>query len=302
VKKRSTSGKIVLLKTLSNEVQMNKNKGNTKPANVDYFRVPRPLWRRIKRHLPKQAKQRGVGRPRVDNRAVINGIWYVLWTGCQWKAVHRDWFGVSSSVLHERFQSWQRQGIWDKIFQTMVRFYARERRVSWKWQAIDSKSVPSPLGGEATGPNPTDRGKRGAKIHLLVDERGAPLAVHITGANQHDKWSVDDLIVSIVVTRPGGEQHLCLDKGYDFEDVHQIVTDANYHKHIAHRRRRGEPLPQPIPEDQKQPARRWVVERTLGWLAKRRSIRTRWCKKAENWLAFVQFACAHILCDLAIFG
>lgn len=54
--------------------------------------------------------------------------------------------------------------------------------------------VPAPLGGVKTGKNPTDRAKSGAKIHLLVDERGAPLAIHITGANEHDKWSVDDLI------------------------------------------------------------------------------------------------------------
>jgi transposase len=38
-----------------------------------------------------------------------------LWTGCQWKALHRDWFGVSSSVVHERFQSWRRMGIFEKL-------------------------------------------------------------------------------------------------------------------------------------------------------------------------------------------
>ena len=279
-----------------------KSKCNTKPKNIDYFRVPRPLWRCMKKHLPKEVKRRGPGRPRVGNRAVMNGIWYVLWTGCQWKAIHRDWFGVSSSVLHERFQTWQEQGIWEKILRSLARFYARKRRIAWKWQSIDSKSMPAPLGGAATGPNPTDRAKSGAKIHILVDERGAPLAVHVTGANQHDKWSVDDLVFSIVVRRPTSEQHLCLDKGYDFDDVHAFVTQANYHKHIAHRRRRNEPLPPPIPAENKYPARRWVVERTLGWLCKRRSIRTRWCKKPQNWLAFVHFACAHILCDLAIFG
>jgi LuxR family maltose regulon positive regulatory protein len=149
-----------------------KNKDKQKPKNVDYFRVPRPLWRILKRCLPKPPPKRGPGRPRADNRAVVNGIWYVLWTGCQWKAVHRTWFGVSSSVLHQRFQLWQQQGIWDKVLQRMVRFYHRQRRIGWKWQAIDSKSVPAPLGGEATGRNPTDRSKRGAKIHILVDERG----------------------------------------------------------------------------------------------------------------------------------
>ena len=62
---------------------------STKPNTVDYFRVPRPLWRKIKRLLPKPVARRGPGRPSADIRAIVNGIWYVLWTGCQWKAVHR---------------------------------------------------------------------------------------------------------------------------------------------------------------------------------------------------------------------
>jgi putative transposase len=278
-----------------------------KPKNVDYFRVPRPLWRQIRKVFPKAPRKRPVGRPPANNRAVLNGIWYVLWTGCQWKAIDKTWFGVCSSVLHDRFQTWQQQGVFDRIMQIMARFYARKRRIKWKWQSIDSKACPAPLGGAETGRNPTDRGKQGSKIHILVDQRGAPLAVFITGANDHDKWSADDLIISIVVARPDpeqGEQHLCADKGYDYEDVHQFVEQERYIAHIKHRRRRGEPLGDecPIPGETHFPARRWVVERTLGWLAKRRSLRVRWCKKAENWLALVQFACAHILMDFAIYG
>lgn len=275
-----------------------------KPKNVDYFHVPRPLWRKIKKLLPKTPNQGRRGRPAADNRAVLNGIWYVLWTGCQWKAVHKDWFGVCSSTLHQRFQAWQQQGVFDQIMRVMVKFYARKRKVKWKWQSIDSKSCPAPLGGEQTGKNPTDRGKRGSKIHILVDQRGAPLAVVLTGANEHDKWSADDLIISIVVERPASKQHFCADKGYDFEDIHQLVEQERYISHIKRRRKRGEPLVEdcPIPGETQFPARRWVVERTLGWLAKRRSLRVRWCKKIGNWLAFVQFACAHILMDMAIYG
>jgi len=265
--------------------------------------VPRQLWRRVKKHLPKPPKKRGPGRPRASDRAALNGIWYVLWTGCQWKAVQKDWFGVSSSVIHDRFQTWQEQGIWEDVLRTMVRYYARKRHIRWKWQSMDSKSCSSPLGGEQAGKNPTDRGKLGSKIHILVDQRGAPLALHVTGANEHDKWSADDLIFSVVVRRPSVQQHLCADKGYDFTDVREVVRDENYVPHIKHRRRRGEPPdPCPIPGEHRYPARRWVVERTLGWLVKRRSIRTRWCKKAENWLALLQFACAHILHNLAIYG
>ena len=112
------------------------------------------------------------------------------------------------------------------------------------------------------------------------------------------------LVVSIMAKRPGWKQHFCADRAYDAADVHAFVSAAGYEAHIKHRRRRNEPV---VPEEggpgeDRHPARRWVVERTLSWLAKRRSIKLRWCKKAQNWLALVQFACAHILCDLAISG
>ena len=278
-----------------------------KPENVDYFRIPRPLWRRLRRLLPKGKQKMHSGRPRADDRAVVNGIWYVLWTGCQWKAVHRDWFGVCSSTLHQRFQEWQRSGLFLKLMMLLVRFYARRQGIGWLWQAIDSKSCPAPLGGSETGKSPVDRSKRGSKIHLLVDERGAPLSVCVTGANIHDKWLADDLIISIVVPRPDPdevEQHVCMDKGYDYPDVHQFVELAHYIVHIKHRRRRGESklMECPVPGETQFPARRWVVERTLSWLAKRRSLRVRWCKKADNWLAFIQLACSHILMDMAVYG
>ena len=276
---------------------------STKTRKVSFQSIPSKLWRKLKKHIPKQTKRRKPGRPRVNDRDAMNGIWYVLWTGCQWKAIDREWFHVSSSTLHERFQTWKREGVFDKLFKMMVKFYARKLGIGWKWQSVDSKMVPAPLGGEKTGKNPTDRAKSGAKIHILVDQGGAPLAIHITGANEHDKWSVDDLVIQIVVKRPYSEQHFCADKGYDYEDVHQFVDKSCYQSHIKHRRRRNEPKEEecPIPGEKTYPARRWVVERTLGWLAKRRSIKIRWCKKPENWLAFLKLASADILLNL-IFG
>lgn len=264
--------------------------------------MPGKLWKLLKKHLPKKPKIRKPGRPPVNNRDVLDGIWHVLWTGCQWKSIEKEWFNVSSSVLHERFQTWQASGLFEKLFKKMVKHYARECKIGWTWQSIDSMMSPAPLGGSQTGKNPTDRAKLGSKVHLLVDERGAPLAIFITGANEHDKWSADDLIIHIVAKRPNSEQHFCADKGYDYEDVHQFVGLHNYIEHIKHRRRRNEPKDDcPLPGEKSFPARRWVVERTFGWLAKRRSIATRWCKKSQNWLAFVHMACAQILLNI-IFG
>jgi putative transposase len=264
-----------------------------------HYRIPGQFWKLLKKHLPKVPKDPGPGRPPVSNRNAIDGIWHVMWTGCQWKSIEKEWFDVSSSVLHERFQTWQQQGIFERLFKTIVKYYARECGIGWKWQSIDSMMSPAPLGGAKTGRNPTDRGKSGSKIHLLVDQFGAPLAIWITGANEHDKWSADDLIIHIVAKRPYNEQHFCADKDYDFEDVHEVVSLNDYIDHIKHKRKRNEPKDEcPIPGEKSFPARRWVIERTFGWLAKRRSIASRWCKKPQNWLAFVHMASAEIVLRL----
>ncbi len=103
---------------------------------VDYFRAPRPLWRKIRKVLPKHKKNKLGGRPRIPDRAVINGIWYVLWTGCQWKAVHRDWFDASSSVLHERFQTWRKLGVFQRIMRKLVKHYAKRRDIKQDFEAV----------------------------------------------------------------------------------------------------------------------------------------------------------------------
>jgi putative transposase len=279
----------------------------TKPKTIDYFQMPEELWHLIESCLPEEPKRPGPGRPRADNRAIWNGIWYHLWTGCQWKAIHRSWFGVCSSVIHARLQLWQQTGVFAAVMGKLAEFYAERQGIGWTWQSIDSKMSPAPLADDLVGRNPTDRGKQGSKVHLLVDERGAPLALHVTGANEHDKWSADDLMLAIVVVRPDQdecEQHLCADKGYDYADVHGAVEQARYIPHIKHRRRRNEPKLEecPVPGELAYPARRWVIERTFAWLNKRRAIRIRWAKKASNWFALLQFACAHILFDMAIYG
>jgi putative transposase len=285
----------------------------TTTRGVNYFNLPRPLWRKLKKCLPKNKRKMSTkgGRPRASDRAVINAIWYVLWTGCQWKALHRDWFGVSSSVVHERFQRWRRMGLFEKLMKRMAQYYAREcGGIDWKWQAMDSKHSAAPLGGEKTGKNPTDRGKAGAKINLLVDGRGAPISVVLKGANRHDKVSAIEVICSVVTKSPAHkEQHLCADKAYDSDDLRKFVASAGYEAHIKVNPRRKDlaegATEHPANDECSKrihPARRWMVERTISWLVKRRSLRTRWSKKAGNWLALVQLACAHILLNLAVFG
>lgn len=102
---------------------------------VSYIAVPKRLWKRVKRLLPKRTKGQ-VGRPALSNRLVLDAIWFVLWTGCQWKAVTREHFGVSGSTAHARFQQWQQEGIFAKMMTEMVRYYDEKRKIRWKWQAL----------------------------------------------------------------------------------------------------------------------------------------------------------------------
>ncbi len=93
-----------------------------------------------------------------------------------------------------------------------------------------------------------------------------------------------------MVDRPEGVQNLCLDKGYDNPTGHRTVADAGYQPHI--RRIGEEKLGQS--GEKTHPARRWVVERTLGWLSKCRAILVRYDKKPSNYLGLLQLACALI--------
>ncbi len=259
--------------------------------------IPLDLWAWFERVLPPD-KPRGVpGRPPLRNRQVLNGILYVLRTGCQWKSLKTEWFGASSS-LHARFQTWQQTGVWEQVFRLLVQLYHRRKGIQWRWQAVDSKSVPAPLGGKKTGKNPTDRGKLGSKRHILVDARGAPLAIVVSGANAHDKTCLLATLDALIVPRPERVyrvQHLCADKGYDYLDIRQALHARHYQVHI---RQRGVTLAE-VPADFRYPARRWVVERTLSWQNDFRSLRTRWAKKPDNWLALIQFASALVLWRMA---
>jgi putative transposase len=97
---------------------------------------------------------------------------------------------------------------------------------------------------------------------------------------------------------------LCADKAYDADDLRKFLASRSYIAHIkVNPRRKDVELPLNDHSSKRiYPAKRSIVERTISWLVKRRSLRTPWSKKAGNWLALIQLACAHILLNLAVFG
>lgn len=141
--------------------------------------------------------------------------------------------------------------------------------------------------GPLTGPNPTDRGKLGSKIHLICDRNGLPLSLGISGANMHDSQGLEPLVRGIppIRSRRGPRRRrpakLHADKGYDYDHLRRWLRKRGIRHRIA---RKG------VESSQRLGRHRWVVERTVSWLAGCRRLHRRYERKAEHFLAFVGIA------------
>ncbi len=235
----------------------------------------------------------GGGRPRVADRRCADAIFYVLRTGCQWQALDATAL-CAHSTAHDRFQEWVAADVFVQLWQAGVERFDELKGIEWEWLSMDGAMTKAPLSGEKTGRNPTDRGKQGVKRSLLTEGQGIPLGLTVDGANRPDMKLVRATLDSLIVPRPtataDAPQGLCLDKGYDYDDVRALLTAFGFTAHI---RSRGEEA-RVLAQEAGQRARRWVVERTHSWMNRFRRILVRWEKKPEHYLAFLHFASALI--------
>ncbi|MFZ0699779.1 MAG: IS5 family transposase [Thermoplasmata archaeon] len=253
------------------------------------FRLPEPLWLRIQAILPIHPPQPRGGRPFRDDRQCLEGIYYLTVTGIQWGALPRC-FGPKSTV-HDRFEQWVNAGVFRKLWKRGLVEYDQKVGIRWTWQAMDGAMTKAPLGGEATGPNPTDRAKKGVKRSLQTEGAGIPIGLAIGPANRNDHKLMRETLESRPLRPPRGtSQHMCLDKGYDYDEAREVL-DAN--RFVAHIRSRGEEKIE-MERNRKRRPRRWPVERTHSWMNRFRRLLVRWEKKLANYLAFAHLACAWI--------
>jgi putative transposase len=272
----------------------------TRKSNADtIWHVPDEIWSIISEILGPEKQPGTVGRPARPNRVLFDGIIYALRTGCHWHKIPRAEYAPGTTV-HTRFRQWVKMGLFAQVWQIMLEFYDDLVGIDWKWQVMDGAITKAPLGGEQTGASPVDRGKSGTKRSILTDRRGAPLAIVVTGANINDKTVALETLDAIVIERPekliNRIHHLCLDKGYDYDDVIAGVLERDY---ILHLKKRGV-QEKPVDDEQKHPARRWVVERTHSWHNKFRRLLVRWEKKSDHYLALLQLASSFIIFRLII--
>lgn len=114
------------------------------------WRIPDDLWAQLRPLLPPEKPPGTNGRPVVPFRHVMDGILYVLRTGCQWKALPREY--GSASTCHRRFQAWVESGIFERLWSKLLTRYDDLRGIQWRWQSLDSAMVKAPLGGRKPAP------------------------------------------------------------------------------------------------------------------------------------------------------
>ena len=134
----------------------------------DGWRMPDVLWKRMELLLPKYRRSRKGGRPRLSLRNVADGIFYVLRTGCQWKAAPRA-FGSGSS-LHDYYQQWTHRGVFRQLWHMALLEYDDLKGIQWDFQSIDGAMTKAPLGGEKNRPESHGSGEVGRQT-LGADRR-----------------------------------------------------------------------------------------------------------------------------------
>ncbi len=151
-KKRRIISKVIQRKRT--RVRTPNNKTTTK------FHVSDELWAVFQPLLPrhKNTHRFGGGRPRVPDRKCADGIFYVLRTGCQWKALDETDL-CSGSTAHSRFQEWVAAGVFLKFWQCGVECFDELKGIEWAWLSMDGAMTKAPLGGEKKRREP-DRSRK----------------------------------------------------------------------------------------------------------------------------------------------
>jgi transposase len=242
-------------------------------------------WALVEPLIPASAG----GRPRkTAMRDVLDAIFYVLRTGCQWRYLPKDF--PPKSTVWGYFDQWRRDGTLDNLHETLrnqVRKQAKPGRPR-RTASIDSQSVDTSSGGEARG---RDNAKKvdGRKRHIIVDSLGLLLAVVVTAADVDDARAAPEALAQLAA-QPG------------LGHVRRVYADTKYHNHALYgwvadngwydleivRRPGGVEGWVRLPI-------RWTAERTFAWLTKCRRLSVDREKSTRSAEAMIQLAMIHLM-------
>ncbi|MFC8163231.1 IS5 family transposase [Streptomyces sp. NPDC057293] len=256
-------------------------------VDLDRDLVPDGLWEIAAPLIPPfKPRQQGGGTAPVADRKVFCAIVYALTTSCAWRRLP-PCFGVSPATAHRRFAAWTRASFGRRLHNEILDRLGAVGAIDWSAALVGSASVRAKRGPSFVGPNPVDRGKPSAEIHILTDAQGLPLVTAVSAANTHDSLALKPLVVALptVRSRRGPRRRrpakLRADKGYDYPETRRWLRNRNITPKIA---RRG------IESRERLGRYRWKVERSMSRLFNYRRLTIRYERKSRYFAAFLSLA------------
>lgn len=254
-------------------------------------------WSAIRVYLPRERTGKR-GRPWLPHRTVINGICWILAAGAPWRDLPER-YGRWKSV-YNRFYRWRKEGLWDRIFEGILKRMDRCEKIDRSLWCIDGSVVRAhrcAAGSKCNEPEEPEnhalgRSKGGfsTKIHLLADAQGIPLAMVITAGQSNEAKSFENTMNQLPARFAKRPEALAGDKAYSSNKIRQWCKSRGITAVIPtrsnERRRRFQ---------RAKYRKRSAVENTIGWLKEKRRIATRYEKQGLNYLAFLKIASTLLL-------
>ena len=241
-------------------------------------------WARIEPQLPVYPG----GRPRkTDLRDVVDAVFYLLRSGCQWRYLPKDF--PPKSTVWRYFDEWRHNGTLD-IIHDLLRTKVRTAEKPWSPRttaSLDSQSVDTTSGGEQRG---RDNAKNidGRKRHIVVDSMGLLLAVLVTAASVDDATAAAELFKRLEDQPMGKVRRMFADTKYHNFNLYEWVEDnVRWELEIVRR-------PEGVQGWVRLPIR-WTVERTFAWLGKCRRLSKDRERSVMSSEAFVKLAMIHLM-------
>jgi putative transposase len=218
-------------------------------------------WSKIRPYLPAKAQ---TGRPREHGwRKILNGIFYLLQSGCSWRMLPQDlppW-----KTVYHYFRVWRRDGTWarlNRLLREKVRLqFGKKRQASAA--IIDSQSIKTSEGGLERG---FDAGKKitGRKRHTLVDTLGLLMKVMVTAGDVQDRDGAKGLLEDLTEEVTKRLKLIWADGGYRGDLIDEIENTFGWRLQIVEKPKQQDGF-QVLPK-------RWIVERTFAWLVRQRRL------------------------------
>ncbi len=235
--------------------------GMTKSQQVYPTDLNDTQWLKIRPYVPAEAK---TGRPREHSwRMILNGIFYLLQSGCSWRMLPRDlppW-----QTVYHYFRLWRQDGTWERLNRLLrekVRLqFGKKRQPSAA--ILDSQSAKTSEGGLARG---FDAGKKvtGRKRHTLVDTLGLLMKVIVTAGNIQDRDGAKCLLEDLTEETMKRLKLIWADGSYRGELIDWVENIFGWKLQIVEKPKSQNGF-QVLPK-------RWIVERTFAWLVRQRRL------------------------------